>query len=85
MSDLAIPLEGIRRAESQIDISAKRLSRLPADQTKVTAGSGESGGDVVDLSTETVALMQSKRVAEANMKALQSMDEVQKRLIDILA
>ena len=79
MSDLAIPLEGIRRAESQIDISAKKLARLP-----VSASSGGSGGDVVDLSAETVALMQSKRVAEANMAAMQSMDQVQRKLIDIL-
>ena len=79
MSDLAIPLDGLRRAESQIDISAKKLSRLT-----VAASSGASGADTVDLSAEIVALMQSKRVAEANMKAMQSMDEVQKRLIDIL-
>lgn len=78
MSDLAIPLEGVRRAESQIDLSAKRLNRLPVS----TSPGG--GGDIVDLSAETVALIQSKRVAEANIKALQSVDEVQKRLIDIL-
>ena len=77
MSDLAISLEGIRRAESQIDTSAKKLSRLPVS-------SSPGGGDVVDLTAETVALLQSKRVAETNIKALQSADEVQKRLIDIL-
>lgn len=79
MSDLAIPLDGIRRAESQIDISAKKLSRLPT-----SALSGGSAGDVVDLSAETVALLQSKRVAEANISAFHAIDEVQKRLIDIL-
>ena len=79
MSDLAIPLDGIRRAQSRIDISAKKLARLP-----VSASSGGSGADVVDLSAETVALMQNKRVAEANIAAFQSIDQVQKRLIDIL-
>ena len=79
MSDLAIPLEGIRRAQSQIDISAKKLARLP-----VPASSGGNGADVVDLSAETVALIQNKRVAEANIAAFQSIDEVQKKLIDIL-
>lgn len=77
MSDLSIPLEGIRRAESQIDISARKIARS-------FIAPSSSGGDIVDLSTETVALMQNKRVAEANIKALQSMDEVQKRLIDIM-
>lgn len=77
MSALAVPLEGIRRAETQIDTSARRIAHS-------FVSSSSSGGDTVDLSTETVALMQNKRVAEANMKALQSMDEVQKKLIDIL-
>ena len=79
MSELAIPLEGIRRAESQIDISAKKLARLP-----MSASASGGSADVVDLSAETVALMTSKRVAEANIAALHSMDQVQKRLIDIL-
>ena len=79
MSDLSIPLEGIRRAESQIDISAKKLARLP-----VSASSGGGGADVVDLSAETVALIQNRTVAEANIHALHTMDEVQKKLIDIL-
>ena len=77
MSALAVPLEGIRRAESQIDSSARKIARSFTPPSS-------SGGDTVDLSTEIVALMQNKRVAEANMKALQSIDEVQKRLIDIL-
>ncbi len=77
MSALAVPLEGIRRAESQVDASARRIAHS-------FVPSSSSAGDTVDLSTEIVALMQNKRVAEANMKALQSVDEVQKRLIDIL-
>ena len=76
MSAVSIPLEGIRRAESQINTSAAKIARG-------SVSSPSSGGDVVDLSAELVALMQSKTVAEANMKALQSMDQVQKKLIDI--
>lgn len=79
MSDLGISLDGIRRAESQIETSAKKLARLPV------ASTSQPGGDVVDLSAETVSMLQGKRVAEANMKALESMDELQKKLIDIFA
>jgi len=77
MGALSIPLEGIRRAELQIDTSASKIARG-------FTPSSPSGGDVVDLSPEILALMQSRRVAEANVKALQSIDQVQKRLINIL-
>jgi hypothetical protein len=76
MSDLSIPLDGIRRAESQINTSAARIARAFTPSS--------SGGDTVDLSTETVNLLQNRRVAEANISAFHSIDDVQKRLIDIL-
>ena len=79
MSDLAISLGGIQRAELQLDSTASKLARL-----STSPNSSSLGGDIVDLSSAAAALMQSRQVAEANIKAFQSMDQVQKSLIDIM-
>jgi hypothetical protein len=87
MNGITAPAEGLKRAESQIADSAKRLSRLPAAFTSLLQSTGGISGepiDVVDLSAESVALLQARNVAEANIAALQAFDEVQQHLLNLL-
>ena len=79
------PIEGLQRAEAQIADSAKRLSRLPEAFTSLLARTQTPGGgdpvDVVDISAETVALLQARNVAEANISAIRTFDDIQKYLL----
>lgn len=81
-------LEGLQRAEAQIADSAKRLSRLPAAFTSLlanTTGAGSEPVDVVDISAESIALLQARNVADANIAALKSLNDVQQHLLNIFA
>lgn len=89
MSSISPSLEGLQRAEAQIADSAKRLSRLPAAFTNLL--SRTSGGssdaqpvDIVDISAETVALLQARNAGEANLAAIRTFDQVQQHLLSIL-
>jgi hypothetical protein len=87
MNAISSSLEGLQRAESQIADSAKRLSRLPAAFTSLLESAGGAGGepvDVVDLSAESVAMLQARNVADANIAALQAFDQVQQHLLNLL-
>ncbi|MDL5049799.1 hypothetical protein QQ054_27680 [Oscillatoria amoena NRMC-F 0135] len=44
-----------------------------------------SGEDRIDLSAEMVALKESQRMAEANLKVVETANEMSSRVIDILA
>ncbi len=88
MSGISPSLEGLQRAESQIAESARRLSRLPAAFTSLLANSGGSSGvadpvDIVDISAESIALMQARNAGEANLAAISSFDEIQKQLLSV--
>jgi len=87
MNGMTSPLEGLQRAEAQIADSAKRLSRLPAALTSLLASTGGVGGepvDIVDLSAESVALLQARNVADANIAAFQAFDQIQQHLLNLL-
>ena len=78
------PIEGLQRAEAQIADSAKRLSRLPEAFTSLlarTQSPGDSDPVDVDISAETVALLQARNVAEANISAIRTFDDIQKYLL----
>ena len=86
MNGISSPLEGLQRAEAQIADSAKRLSRLPSAFTALLEGASVVGGepiDVVDLSAESVALLQVRNVADANIAALQAFDQIQQHLLHL--
>ena len=77
-------LEGLNRADAQIAESAKRLSRLPSAFTSLLASAGGASGepvDVVDISAESIALLQARNVADANVAAFQAFDRVQQGLL----
>lgn len=78
MEILATALQGLSRAENSVDQAAVRLSQ---------AGISPNGssGDTVDLATEIVNLTAAKDEYLANLKALQTGEEMAKHTIDILA
>ena len=71
-------LQGLNAAETKLDKTASRISQ---------AGAAGIGGvsDSVDLSTEMVNLMLSQQEYAANLKSLQTGNEMVKHTLDILA
>jgi hypothetical protein len=82
MSDLSIPLAGFQRAVSQINLTASKIAQATVPSSQSAPSSGE---DTVDLSSNIVALLQNKIVAESNLKAFQSIDSIQKSLLNVFA
>ena len=78
MEIVATALQGLSRAETKVDRAATRISQV---------GITENGasGDSVDLATEMVNLAEAKIEYQANLKALQTGNEMAKHTIDILA
>ncbi len=77
MEILATALQGLNRAEAKVDQAAARISQAAAPQGAT--------GDSVDLAHEMVSLAVGKEEYQANLKALQTADELTKHTIDILA
>jgi hypothetical protein len=79
----SIGLAGLEKAQEKLQQSAKRL----AAATGYGASYGISGAttDVVDLSAEMVALSQASLMTEANLKVVETANELSSRTIDILA
>ena len=75
MVNLLTPLDGLLRAEQGFDAAAGQIAKVPSDP-----GSGQ---DTVDLSTETVNLMQSRNAFETNLKALHVSDQMTKSLLSV--
>ena len=79
MIDFTIPVEGIRRAENSFNTAAAKIAQAPL------ASTDQAGGDTVDLSSEMVALMQSRSQFAANLQTLQVGDRMARATLDILA
>ena len=73
----SIGLAGLEKAQEKLAAVAKRLA-------SGTIGTSNSGVDSVDLSSEVVALLEAKRSAQANLKLVESANELASRTIDIL-
>ena len=69
-------LEGMSRAETQLNQAAGDIARA----TTVSP----AGGDIVDLSTSMVSLLQSRNSFEANTKVFKVADEMQKSLLNVI-
>ena len=77
MDPTAIALQGLQQAELQLETAATRI---------VKAGAASPDGatlDVVDLSTEMVALMSAQASFAANVATLKTVDQMQKSLVDL--
>ena len=75
----AIALEGLQQADAQLVKAATRIAAYGA------ASPDGANLDSVDLSAEMVALMSAKNDFAANLKALQTANEIQKNVIDLTA
>jgi flagellar hook protein FlgE len=78
MQIFASALQGLNAAETKLDQTASRISRA------TVAGTG-AASDSVDLSTEMVNLLTAKELYAANIKSLQTGNEIAKHTLDILA
>ncbi len=67
-------LEGLSKASDRVQQAASAIAQS-ADPS--------SGGDVVDLSTAIVGLLQGKNDFAANIKAIQAQDEIQQTTLNL--
>ncbi|HEV3330554.1 MAG TPA: hypothetical protein VG096_06220 [Bryobacteraceae bacterium] len=77
MQIFASALQGLNAAETKLDQTASRISRA-------TVGTG-AASDSVDLSTELLNLLTAKELYAANLKSLQTGNEIARHTLDILA
>lgn len=77
MSIVQSGLEGLQRAQAAAEKTAARVAQLPLSQ-------GGPPEDVVDLSVEAVALMQARNAFSANVKAVETGDDMQRSTLDLL-
>jgi len=75
----SIALAGLEKAQERLAAVAKRLSA-----GSLTGETAYTGSDTIDLSAEMVALLESKIAAEANIKLVESANELASKTIDIL-
>ena len=73
----SIALQGVERAQVQVNNSASRLASIGAD---APAGVGL---DTVDLSQEAVGLVTAKNQFSANIHVLKVADDMQQRAINL--
>jgi flagellar hook protein FlgE len=71
----AIALSGLEATGAAVEKAGRRV---------VAATSPDSSADEVDLSQAMVGLMTSQRQFEANLKAFQTADEMERHTIDVL-
>jgi flagellar basal body rod protein FlgG len=83
-----IGLDGLKRAEDKLEKAAKELSRLP-----LSAGLSDASGaaavptalaDEVSLSDSMVALLEARHSYEANLKLIETSDELTAHAIDLI-
>lgn len=77
----SIGLAGLEKAQEKLAAVAKRLS---SGVSGGTIGASSSGGDSVDLSAEVVALLEAKIATQANLKLVESANELASKTIDVL-
>ena len=77
MVGLSAPLEGLSRAQSSFDSAAAKIAQ------PVSLGS-PNPQDQVSLSDQMVALMQSRNDYEANLKSLQTGNQMQRTLLNLI-
>jgi hypothetical protein len=75
ISDIA--LQGIQRAESNLDRLAHNVAAKTASNDQVT--------DSIDFSDVAIRLIQDRNEVHVNIKTLQTADEMTKTILDILA
>ncbi|MCW5981769.1 MAG: hypothetical protein KIT09_27030 [Bryobacteraceae bacterium] len=69
-------LDGLNRAWAQLEKTADRLARV--------ADPPGPSGDQVELTDEMVNLIQARNSYVANLKSLETVNEMEKHVIDVL-
>jgi flagellar basal body rod protein FlgB len=67
-------LQGLARAETMLERAAQRIARLPARP---------ESGDSVQLSEEMVRLLEARTLHRANLKSLQTADELTRETLKL--
>lgn len=70
-------LQGLSRAEDKLEDIARKVAKLPATDATLPV-------DQVDLSAEIVALIQARNEHAVNAKVLETAQEIEKHLLDVL-
>jgi flagellar hook protein FlgE len=79
MDPSSIALQGLQQAEVQAETAAAAIAGAGA------ASANGSNPDVVDLSAEMVALISAQASFAANIATLETVDRMQKTLLDVTA
>jgi flagellar hook-associated protein FlgK len=79
MDASSIALQGLQQANTQLNTAAASIVNAAASSTT------SAPVDVVDLSSEMVALMSAQNSFEANLATLKTADQMQQSLIDVTA
>jgi flagellar hook-associated protein FlgK len=80
MAGISSGLEGLARAQASFERTAAKI----AQPTSVNPQNQPNQQDQVSLSDEMVALMQARNDYQANLKTLQTGDQIQKTLLHLL-
>ena len=75
ISDIA--LQGIQRAESNLERLAHNVATQTASDNQIT--------DSIDFSDVAIRLIQDRNEVHVNVKTLQTADEMTKTILDIIA
>lgn len=70
-------LQGLQRSEAQFNRAAANIAQAPFS-------SSAPPGDRVDLSTQAVALIDSRNSFDANIKVLKVDDQMQQTLLNVI-
>jgi flagellar basal body rod protein FlgC len=70
-------LQGLQTSQKQFDQAASKIAQSPFS-------SAAPQGDLVDLSTQAVALLQSKNSFEANIQVLKVDNQMQQALLNVV-
>jgi flagellar hook protein FlgE len=79
MDPSSIALQGLQQAAVQAEAAAAAIVGAGA------ASANGSNADVVDLSAEMVALISAQASVAANLASLETVDQMQKNLLNITA
>jgi flagellar hook protein FlgE len=74
MSAISAALGGMQSAQSTFDKTAARIAAVSPESS-----------DSVDLSSDMVAMLAARNQFQTNARVIQSADDMQKKLLDLLA
>lgn len=83
--DLSIAVQGMRRADAQLDRTAAKIARTGAQGSSSGDSFSPLSSDTVDFSENAASLLVAKNAFEANAVSLRIGAETSKTVIDLIA